>query len=112
MARKRRQKVRESEVTGTKYSRKLLPPLERPHADGCPRDRAGNRRLHVDQYRTLILPSLCNPVVVSLRSLQRAGYQQKIQKLLGCKRASPGSLSEAVAADACDDLLRPLWAGE
>ena len=31
MARKRREKVKESEVTGTKYLRTLLPLLERPH---------------------------------------------------------------------------------
>jgi hypothetical protein len=45
MARKRRRKVQESEVTGTKYLRKLLPLLERLHDDGCARDKAGNRRL-------------------------------------------------------------------
>ena len=39
---------------------------------------------------------LFNPVVVSLRSLQQASELQKVQKLLGCKRASLGSLSEAV----------------
>lgn len=95
MARKRRQKVKESEVTGTKYLRKLLPLLERLHDDGCERDKAGNRRLHFDQYCTLILLYLFNPVVVSLRSLQQASELQKVQKLLGCKRASLGSLSEA-----------------
>jgi hypothetical protein len=45
MARKRRRKVKESDVTGTKYLRKLLPLLERLHDDGCARDKAGNRRL-------------------------------------------------------------------
>jgi hypothetical protein len=41
MARRCRQKVQESDVTGTKYLRKLLPLLERLHADGCARDKAG-----------------------------------------------------------------------
>jgi hypothetical protein len=68
MARKRREKVKEPLVTGTKYLRELLPLLERLHDDGCARDKAGNHRLHVDQYCTLILPSLCNPVVVSLQA--------------------------------------------
>jgi hypothetical protein len=45
MARKRRQTVQESDVTGTKYSRKLLPLPERLYDDGCARDKAGNRRL-------------------------------------------------------------------
>jgi hypothetical protein len=35
MARKRRQRVQESDVTGTTYLRKLLPLLERLHDDGC-----------------------------------------------------------------------------
>jgi hypothetical protein len=35
MARKRRQKVQEPDVTGTTYLRKLLPLLERLHDDGC-----------------------------------------------------------------------------
>ena len=47
------------------------------------------------QSSTLILLYLFNPVVVSLRSLQQASELQKVQKLLGCKRASLGSLSEA-----------------
>jgi len=88
--------VKESEVTGTRYLRKLLPLLERLHDDGCARDKAGNRRLHFDQSCTLILLYLFNPVVVSLRSLQQASELHKVQKLLGCKRASLGSLSEAV----------------
>jgi hypothetical protein len=76
MARKRRQKVQESDVTGTTYLRKLLPLLERLHDDGCGRDKAGNRRLHVDQSCTLILLYLFNPVVVSLRSLQQASEEE------------------------------------
>ena len=62
----------------------------------CARDKAGNRRLHGDDSSTLILQELCNPVVVSLRRLQQASELQKVQKLLGGKRASLGSLSEAV----------------
>jgi hypothetical protein len=76
MARKRRQKVQESEVTGHRYLRKLLPLLERLHDDGCERDKAGNRRLHVDPSCTLILLYLFNPIVVSLRSLQQAGEEE------------------------------------
>jgi hypothetical protein len=36
-----RQKVKESEVTGPKYLRKLLPLLKRLPDDGCERDKAG-----------------------------------------------------------------------
>ncbi len=41
-----RQKVKDSEVTGTKYLRKLLPLLEPLHDEVCERDKAGNRPRH------------------------------------------------------------------
>ena len=71
--------------------------LERLHQDGCARDRAGNRQLHYDQHCLLILLYLFNPVVTSLRSLQQASELAKVQKKLGCPRASLGSLSEAAS---------------
>ena len=92
---KRRKKIREPEITGVKYFKKLLPLLERLHDDGCARDKAGNRSLHFDQYCTLILLYLFNPVVTSLRGLQQASELGKVQKKLGCPRASLGSFSEA-----------------
>ncbi len=42
--------------------------LERLREVGCQRDKAGNRTLHMDQYRSLVLLNLFNPVLVSLRS--------------------------------------------
>ena len=95
MAGKRRKKIREPEITGVKYFKKLLPLLERLHDDGCARDKAGNRSLHFDQYCTLILLYLFNPVVTSLRGLQQASELGKVQKKLGCPRTSLGSFSEA-----------------
>ena len=80
---------------GVKYFKKLLPLLERLHDDGCARDKAGNRSLHFDQYCTLILLYLFNPVVTSLRGLQQASELGKVQKKLGCPRTSLGSFSEA-----------------
>ncbi len=45
----------------------------------------------------LILLYMFNPVVTSLRGLQQASDLKKVQKKLGCVRASLGSLSESVA---------------
>ena len=97
MAGKRREKVTERQITGLKYFDKLAPLLERLHDDGCARDRAGNRELHYDQHCLLILLYLFNPVVTSLRGLQQASELAKVQKKLGCPRASLGSLSEAAS---------------
>lgn len=95
MAGHKRAKVREQDITGLKYFDKLAPLLARLHDDGCARDRAGNRMLHYDQYCLLILLYLFNPVVTSLRGLQQASELAKVQKKLGCPRASLGSFSEA-----------------
>ena len=95
MAGKRREDVREEDVTGLKYFDKLAPLLARLHKVGCERDKAGNRKLHYDQYCMLVLLFLFNPVVRSLRAIEQASELRKVQRKLGCQRASLGSLSEA-----------------
>jgi hypothetical protein len=95
MAGKKREDVREKDVTGLKYFDKLAPLLARLHDAGCQRDKAGNRKLHYDQYCMLVLLFLFNPVVRSLRAIQQASQLRKVQRKLGCLRASLGSLSEA-----------------
>ena len=95
MAGKRREDVHEKDVQGLKYFDKLLPLLERLQEVGCQRDKAGNRQLHFDQYCMMVLLFLFNPVVRSLRAIQQASELKKVQKKLGCGRASLGSLSEA-----------------
>lgn len=89
-------RIREKDVRGLKYFNRLAPLLERLHEVGCQRDKAGNRKLHYDQYCLLILLYMFSPVVTSLRGLQQASELKKVQKKLGCSRASLGSLSEAV----------------
>jgi Transposase DDE domain len=91
----KRAEVREEQLTGFKYFDRLTSLFERLGANGCQRDKAGNRTLHFDQFCSLVLLYLFNPVVVSLRSLQQASELKKVQKKLGCARASLGSLSES-----------------
>jgi hypothetical protein len=95
MAGKKREDVREEDVTGLKYFDKLVPLLARLHDVGCQRDKAGNRTLHFDQYCMLVLLFLFNPVVRSLRAIEQASELRKVQRKLGCQRATLGSLSEA-----------------
>jgi hypothetical protein len=95
MAGKKREEVREEDVTGLKYFDKLAPLLARLRDVGCDRDKAGNRTLHYDQYCMLLLLFLFNPVVRSLRAIEQASQLRKVQRKLGCQRASLGSLSEA-----------------
>jgi len=97
--------ILEPDLHGFKHFKLLLPVMERLRHAGCARDHAGNRILHFDQYAALILLYFFNPIVTSLRAIQQTSQLQKVQRLLGCSRASLGSLSEAARVfDA--DLLR------
>jgi hypothetical protein len=96
MAKGTASKIRESDIVGMKYFDRLMPLLERLHDVGTKRDRAGNRQLFFDHYCAYILLFLFNPIVTSLRGIQQASELKKVQKKLGCPRASLGSLSEAI----------------
>lgn len=96
MAGAKRADVTEKDIVGLKYFDKLTPLLGRLHDAGCARDKAGNRTLHFDQYCSLVLLFLFNPIVRSLRAIQQASELKNVQKKLGCARASLGSLSESV----------------
>ena len=92
---KKRHKIKESELQGFKYFKAISGMLESLHKAGCQYDLAGNRILHMDQYISLLLLHMFNPICTSLRSLQQASELKKVQKKLGVPRASLGSLSEA-----------------
>ncbi len=90
-----RHKIKASELQGFKYFKAICGMLESLHEAGCQYDRAGNRKLHMDQYMSLLLLYMFNPICTSLRAVQQASELQKVQRMLGCPRASLGSLSEA-----------------
>ena len=92
---RRKKRIESSEITGLKYFDQLAPLLEGLRDVGTERDKAGNRDLFMDQYCMLVLLFLFNPIVDSLRGIQQASELTKVQKQLGCSRASLGSLSEA-----------------
>jgi len=92
---KKRHKIKESELQGFKYFKAIAGMLESLHHAGCQRDRAGNRKLHMDHYMSLLLLYMFNPICTSLRAVQQASELKKVQRKLGCPRASLGSLSEA-----------------
>ncbi len=95
MARRAQEPILEKDIQGLKYFDMLLPLLERLHEVGCQRDKAGNRKLHFDQYCLLLLLTFFNPITRSLRGIHQASGLRKVQRKLGCQRASLGSLSEA-----------------
>jgi hypothetical protein len=92
---KRKKRIESRDIVGLKYFDQLAPLLERLREVGTDRDKAGNRNLFMDQYCMMVLLFLFNPIVDSLRGIQQASELKKVQKKLGCARASLGSLSEA-----------------
>lgn len=114
----KREKIKESQLQGFKYFKALSGMLESLHDAGCQRDRAGNRLLHMDQYMSLLLLYMFNPICTSLRAVQQASELKKVQRILGCPRASLGSLSEAARVfdsslmqeiiDHLSDKLKPI----
>ena len=55
MAGRRKREIRDQDVQGLKFLRKIRPLLSRLRKVGTERDTAGNRRLFMDQYCSLIL---------------------------------------------------------
>jgi len=97
MAGRTKREIHDQDVQGVKCLRKIRPLLARLRKVGTECDRAGNRRLFMDQYCALILMALFSPAIQSLRDLQRACALDKVRKRLGVTRVSLGSLSESVA---------------
>ncbi len=95
MAGTKRDKVRSEQLQGFKYFKILAGLLETLHDAACQRDRAHNRTLHMDQYITLLLMYMFNPVCSSVRAIQEASDLKKVQRVLKVPRAALGSLSEA-----------------
>jgi len=96
----------EHDLQGLKHFRSLRKLLVRLHGVGVARDRAGNRELFMDQYCVLVLVWLFNPLIKSLRGLQRTSDIAKVRKRLGVTRSSLGSLSESVAIFDPEPLAR------
>jgi len=81
----------ERDLVGLKYFQRLRGLLGRLHQHRA----HPNRTLHYDEYLALLLLYFFNPVVTSLRGLQYASELERVQRKLGVRRSSLGSLSEA-----------------
>jgi len=66
---KKRHKINERELQGFKYFKALSGMLESLHKAVCQIDRAGNRKLHMDQYMSLLLLYIFIPICTSLRAV-------------------------------------------
>lgn len=87
----------DKDVVGLRHLKRLMSLFACLHEVGCSRDSAGNRRLHFDGYCGLVTLYLFNPWIASLRTLRQAVGLSTVAKILGVKRFSLGSFSEAPA---------------
>lgn len=83
------------QLHGFKQLQRVAGLLSHLHDNGCDRDKAGNRDLHFDDYVLLNLLYLFNPLIDSMRTLQKVAELPEVQKRLGIKRFSLGSFSES-----------------
>lgn len=83
------------DLQGVKQLRRVAGLLSVLHDAGCDRDKAGNRELHFDDYVLLVLLYLFNPLIDSMRTLQKVAALPEVQRRLGIKRFSLGSFSES-----------------
>ena len=83
------------QLRGFKFLARVAALLSKLHESGCARDKAHNRELHFDDYVLLILLYLFNPLIESMRTLQKLSDLPELQKRLGIKRFSLGSFSES-----------------
>lgn len=87
-----------SDIRGLRQLRRVAKLLSFLHDNGCGRDRAGNRELHFDDYVLLVLLYLFNPLIDSMRTLQKVAELPEVRERLGIKRFSLGSFSESCRA--------------
>jgi hypothetical protein len=108
---RKRVAIEAADIHGCKYF-KLIPEfLKSLHDVGTARDKAGNCEFFCDQYVSLLLLYFFSPVVTSLNGLQQATGLDKVQKLLGIKRVSVGTLSESAGVfdpAPLQDIIREL----
>ena len=71
------EQVEGTTVEGVRYLQQIFPVLRQLKGREVERDRAGNRRLEYSHYVSLLLLSLFNPLLQSLRSLQQASDLKK-----------------------------------
>ena len=98
------QAVRAQDLQGFKYFQLLQPLLARLHDHATARDKAGNRRLHFDQYAALVLFYFFNPILTSLKGLQQLEVLEALEVLgpHGLRGRSHGSAPEVRPARSRD----------
>jgi hypothetical protein len=90
--------LKDKDILCLGHLRRVFPLLDQLNdVVGRQRDKAGNRRLFFGDYCKLVLLYIWNPLIDSMRQLQRATELKTVAKALNVPRFSLGSFSEAPA---------------
>jgi hypothetical protein len=106
---KEKHALKEKDILCLGHLQRVYALLGSLHDVGTERDTAGNRTLYFDDYVKLVLLHTWNPLLGSIRDLQRAAALPKVAKALGIKRFSAGSFSESPRVFA-PEMLQPIVA--
>ena len=90
--RRHKKRVSEDELVGFKFFKRVHDLLTALREDSGHH----NRKLHYDEYALALIFYFLNPLLDSLRGLQQATDFKRVQKALGIRRMSLGSMSESV----------------
>jgi len=85
----------EQDIQCLGHLRKAFSLLDKLQDVGCERDSAGNRQLFFNDYCKLVLLYTWNPLIGSVRDLQKVVGLSNVAKALGVGRFSLGSFSES-----------------
>jgi Transposase DDE domain len=90
-----KKELTEKDIVCLGHLSRVFPLLDKLMDVGCARDTAGNRKFHFNDFCKLVLLYTWNPVITSVRDLQRVAALPNVAKALGVERFSLGSFSES-----------------
>jgi hypothetical protein len=94
-SKKKSKQLKKKDMRGFKHFRILAELTEHLHAAYIDPNHPNKRKLHYDQYLSLMLLYMFSPVCDSLRMIQQATELKKVQKIIGGPRFGRGTISEA-----------------
>ena len=84
-------------LTGLKTLGRLRDLFAHLHDQGCARDKAGNRTLHLDQLASLVMLAMFNPIARSMRALSQVSDLKQVRKRVAVHGGWPLRASRRLA---------------
>jgi hypothetical protein len=94
-SKKKLKRLKKQDMRGFKHFRILANLTEHLHEAYIDPNHPNKRKLHYDQYLSLMLLYMFSPICDSLRMVQQATELEKVQKIVGAPRFGRGTISEA-----------------